>query len=92
MGFAQSRNTKQSTENDSWKATGFINMYLPNSGGGRSKIGALTMKADPDNSNNHAMIIAALEGNDPDVLASFKDKLIIEYKSATPDPKSKIIL
>lgn len=92
MGFAQNRNTKPSDDQDSWKATGFINMYLPNTGGGRSKVGALAMKPNSDNSNNHALIIEALEGNDPAALASFKDKLIIEYKSATPDPKSKIIL
>ena len=53
-------NTARKTEetNDNWKATAFVNIYVPTSEGGRRKIGALALK---DSKPYEAQLIARLQ-------------------------------
>ena len=66
------------TNNDNWKAQGFINLYLPPKGG-RRKLGAISLKV---NKASEKQLIEWLEADEKnvDVLAS---KLIVEYNPAT---------
>ncbi len=81
--MAFDRNTvsaAQVTQNDSWKAQGFLNLYLPTKDGKRTKLGAIPLKESK--ANEKAML--AWLNEDPTRVATILSKLVIEYKSATP--------
>lgn len=82
MGF-QSSNAQRSNnangQNDSWKAQGFLNLYLPSRDGKRTKLGAIALKTSND---RQRQLLEALD-KDPDaVIAAMKGKLEIEFRSA----------
>jgi hypothetical protein len=66
--------------NDSWKAQGFLNLYLPSKNGERRKLGAIPLKESKPNEK------ALLEwlNEDPSRVLKIMEKLVIEYQSAVP--------
>lgn len=75
-------------QNASWKADGFINLYLPNKGGGRRKLGAIKLF---DNKPAEAGLRAWLE-EDPNRALELLQKLEIEYNSAEGSDESGFAL
>lgn len=67
------------TQNDSWKAQGFLNLYLPSKDGKRKKLGAIPLK---ESKASEKALLAWLN-EDPSRVANILAKLEIEYQSAT---------
>jgi len=78
----QSNTASVTTANDSWKAQGFLNLYLPaKDGGKRRKLGAIPLKeAKPAEKLLMAWLNEDPVGNAAKILA----KLEVEYQSASP--------
>lgn len=79
-----SNTASSSNNNDSWKAQGFLNFYLPSKQGGRKKLGAIPLKASR---HNEKQLLAALNESPErmeQVLKLIINALEIEYQSATP--------
>lgn len=66
--------------NDSWKAAGFLNLYLPTKDGGRRKLGAVPLRVS--NVNEKALLEWITE--DPTRVDIIKAKVVVEYNSAEP--------
>lgn len=73
----QERNTNAEA---SWKAQGFLNLYLPTNEGKRVKLGAIPLK---DSKHNEKQLLSWLN-EDPSRAAKLLAKLEIEFKSAEP--------
>ena len=67
-----------STNNESWKAKGFLNFYLPAKNGQRRKLGAIPLK---ESKANEKRLLAWLN-EDPSRVTQILAKLEIEYQSA----------
>ena len=68
-------------QNESWKAQGFLNLYLPGKQpGSRKKLGAIPLK---ESRNNEKQLLAWLN-EDPSRVAQILAKLEIEFQSALP--------
>ena len=81
MSFKTNNAVAESTTNDSWKAKGFINFYLPTKDGGRKKVGAIPLKAAKPNE----VALAEYLESDPEVNGkNFMNRLVMEYVSAEP--------
>lgn len=78
MAFVRPRAPAPVAQDDSWKAQGFINLYLSAKDGSRRKIGFVALK---QSRATDAQLIEWLE-KDPANIESLKSKLIIEYNSA----------
>jgi hypothetical protein len=79
------RATTEQANNDSWKAQGFLNLYLPSKEAGkRKKLGAIPLKASKANEK------ALLEwlNEDPSRAQQILAKLEIEFQSAVPGEAS----
>lgn len=91
MGFNTNTNAAQSTNtanrDDSWKADGFINFYLPGANGKPSKLGAIALKKGKGSDELMAWL-AADQANAAKLLSS----MTIVYQSATPENTSKFVL
>ena len=72
--------TGPTQSNDSWKAQGFLNLYLPGLNGQRKKLGAIPLK---ESKGNEKKLLAWLN-EDPSRVAQILAKLEIEYQSALP--------
>lgn len=70
----------QTPSNDSWKAQGFLNFYLPSKTGGRKKLGAIPLK---ESKGNEKQLLAWLN-EDPSRVAKILASLEIEFQSALP--------
>ena len=85
MGFqsnasASRNNNSDRSNNDQWKAQGFLNLYLPSKDGGRRKLGAIPLKEA--NANEKAMLDWLNE--DPSRVGIILSKLEIDYRTAEP--------
>jgi hypothetical protein len=80
MAFASSSAATQSasSNNENWKAQGFLNFYLPAKNGQRRKLGAIPLK---ESKINEKQLLAWLN-EDPSRVAQILSKLEIEYQSA----------
>ena len=78
MAFQSSAAVATSTSNDSWKAQGFINLYLPSKDGKKRKLGAIALK---ESKTNEKALLDWLNEN-PEHVAKLASKLIVEYQSA----------
>ena len=80
MAFATSSAApaQPSTNNESWKAQGFLNFYLPAKNGQRRKLGAIPLK---ESKANEKRLLAWLN-EDPSRVTQILAKLEIEYQSA----------
>ena len=89
MAFRPANNTAAAPSNDtSWKADGFLNMYLPTKGGGRRKLGTITLKKSR---TSEAELLAWLE-EDPSRVAKILDSLIMDFQTAEPKEGSSFDL
>jgi NAD-specific glutamate dehydrogenase len=80
MSFKSNAAVAAQPQNDSWKAQGFLNLYLPGLNGQRKKLGAIPLK---DSKTNEKKLLAWLN-EDPSRVAQILAKLEIEYQSALP--------
>jgi hypothetical protein len=84
MGFersnAQRNDNASQGQNDSWKAQGFLNLYLPKPDGSKGKLGAIALK----DSRPAEKALMAFLNEDPTRVSAVLAKLIIEYRPATP--------
>lgn len=72
------------TASDSWKADGFINLFLPRKDGGIRKLGFIALKkSNPE----EAKLLAWLE-EDPSRIKIVLEKMSATYHSSTPDEGS----
>lgn len=72
--------TTATPSNDSWKAQGFLNFYLPSKDGKKVKLGAIPLK---DSVAKQKDLIEWLN-EDPARAQVILAKLVIEYQSAVP--------
>ena len=75
--------------NDSWKADGFLNLYLPTKEGGKRKLGAIPLKGS---NANEANLLKWLEEDTEARVATLLKKLVVEYRSAQPKAGSEFAL
>lgn len=79
MAFGTNSRAPRSTQSDDkdWKASAFINMYLPNAGGGKTKLHAIPLK---DSDSNHKALIDLFE-KDPEAAAKVVlGAMVVEYR------------
>ena len=88
MAFSNNATRNTNAADDSWKAQGFINLYLPSKDGKRRKLGAIPLKT---NKASEAELLAFLE-KDPANMAKVLSSLIAEYQSAEPAAGSGFVL
>lgn len=80
MAFAtSSAPTQSSTNNENWKAQGFLNFYLPDKNGQRRKLGVIPLK---ESKANEKRLLAWLN-EDPSRVTKILSKLEIDYQLAT---------
>jgi len=73
------QNTNTNTSNESWKAQGFLNLYLPSKDGGkRRKLGMIPLK---ESKPSEKLMLDWLT-EDPTRVAAILSKLVIEFQSA----------
>ena len=77
-----------STNNESWKAQGFLNFYLPAKNGQRRKLGAIPLK---ESKANEKQLLAWLN-EDPSRVAQILAKLELEYQSAASNDEHAFAL
>lgn len=88
MAFQTNTAAAQPT-NDTWKAQGFLNLYLPaKDGGKRRKLGAIPLK---DSKPAEKLLMAWLN-EDPTRVTAILAKLEMEYQSASPADTSGFAL
>ena len=90
MAFATSSAApaQPSTNNESWKAQGFLNLYLPAKNGQRRKLGAIPLK---ESKANEKQLLAWLN-EDPSRVTQILAKLEIEYQSAASNDEHAFAL
>lgn len=89
MAFNRNNQNNGSNGNDdSWKAAGFLNLYLPSKSGGRRKLGAIPLK---ESKPSEKAILDWLNA-DPSRVATILSKLEMEYQSAVPSDTSGFAL
>jgi hypothetical protein len=85
---ARSNTGNAPAQNDNWKAQGFLNLYLPNKDGKRTKLGAIPLK---EGKPNEAKMLAWLK-EDPARVQVILSKLEIEFRSSEPTEGSSFNL
>lgn len=75
------QNNNNSAAADSWKAQGFLNLYLPSKNGGRRKLGAIPLKESRTTERD----LLKWLNEDPSRVSKILAKLVIEYQSAEVD-------
>jgi hypothetical protein len=81
-------NTKNTGNNTSGKTNGYINLYLRTKGGGKKKVGFLSLTDTNEDQADLRKWLEADAGN----IALFASKLIIEYNSAVKKDEHKFDL
>lgn len=81
--------TKAPGTNDSWKAQGFLNFYLPTQDGGRRKVGAIPLKG---NKPSEKSLLEWLNADPETNAQSLINAMTMEYQSATPGEGSNFAL
>ena len=82
-----SSNDQANGQNDSWKAAGFLNFYMPGSDGKAAKLGAIPLKAGKGSDE----LIEWL-GASADNAAKLLTAITVSYQSAAPANKSRFVL
>jgi hypothetical protein len=82
MAFNKTETPVSAEKDTSWKAQGFLNLYLPAKNGGRKKLGAIPLKS----SRPHEAVLLEWLNGDPARAASLLTVLEIEYQSAEANP------
>lgn len=83
------RSSTNQQSNDSWKAAGFLNFFLPTPDGKQGKVGAIPLKT-----GKGADELIEWLGKDPANAAKLiaSGQLTVTYQSATPVNKTKFVL
>lgn len=79
---SNAQRTATQEQNDSWKAQGFLNFYLPKADGGKGKLGAIGLKVSKPAEKK---LIDFLNANGEEGVKALLSKMIVEYRSATPE-------
>lgn len=79
----------QSGNNDDWKASAFINLFLPRKNGGRMKLGFIALK---ESNVDQAKLIAWVKEDPEARLASLLTKLEIEFHEVGSKDESDLDL
>ena len=79
---------QQQQQDESWKAQGFINLYLPRKNGERAKLGTIPLR---DSRDNEAALRAWLEADEANI-TKLMEKLTIEYRPAQGDESTGLDL
>lgn len=74
--------------NESWKATAFLNIYVPSQDGGRKKIGFIALK---ESRNTDRQLIDFLSA-DPGNLEKLTQRLELEFNLADGDDSNGLAL
>lgn len=82
------RNTNNNAQSDSWKADGFLNLYLPNREGKRTKLGAIALKTSKANEKR---LFDWLK-EDPARAETLLAQLQIEFRTSEPTEGSAFAL
>ena len=80
MAFNTNTAPAAAATNDSWKAQGFINIYLPSKDGKRRKLGAIALKDSKASEKQLMEWLAQDEKN----IQTLIGKMIVEYQAAVP--------
>jgi hypothetical protein len=88
MAFSNRKSNNQEQDQADWKASGFVNIYLPTQNGGEFKLGAVPLK---DSVANAKTLREWLEAS-PENIEKLIPKIRFEYRSATPKEGSGIAL
>lgn len=67
------------TQDDSWKATAFLNFYLPTADGGQRKIGAIALK---DSKAFDKAVIERLTTGGEEAVKAFMNVLMVDFHRA----------
>lgn len=67
------------TQDDSWKATAFLNFYLPTADGGQRKIGAISLK---DSKSFDKALIERLTSGGEEATKAFMNVLMVDFHRA----------
>ena len=84
MSFNTNTQRNDQAQNESWKAQGFLNLYLPSKDGKRKKLGAIPLK---ESKHSEKALLAWLN-EDPSRVSQILSKLEMEFQSATPGDAS----
>ena len=79
----------QSGNNDDWKASAFINLFLPRKNGSRMKLGFCALKSS---NVDQQKLIEWIRENPEERLASLLDKLVLEFHEVTSSDESDLDL
>lgn len=72
-------------QNDSWKAQGFINFYLPTKGGKKRKLGFIPLY---EKNANEAALMAWIQEDPEARVKLILSRLEIDFRTAEADPNS----
>ena len=80
MAFNRSNtNNVVATQDDSWKATAFLNFYVPSADGSRRKIGAISLK---DSKSFDAAVIQRLTEGGTEAVQALMNVLEVDFHRA----------
>jgi hypothetical protein len=90
MAFMKNRTqqTQSQPTDDTWKARGFLNLYMPMKDGSEQKIGFIALQGSK---TLHAQMCDVAEKGE-EQLEKLLAKVIVRYNSATPTDKGGIDL
>lgn len=80
MAFQTTAPANNAATNESWKAQGFLNFYLPGKNGSRKKLGAIPLK---ESKANEKQLLQWLT-EDPSRVSLILEKLELEFQSVLP--------
>lgn len=72
----QNGNNSNSQGNSEWKASAFVNVYLPRKDGTRMKLGFIALKGDHVEQKRVLDTLRA----DPEAIERLKSKIVLEFK------------
>lgn len=77
------------TQNTAWKASGFLNFFLPTQGGKPRKLGAIALK---DSNVNEKRLLDWLNENPTENAAKLLAAITVEYRSAEPTESAGFVI
>lgn len=84
-----SRNNRNQSGNEDWKADAFLNVFLPRRNGTRMKLGYFALK---ESNVDQAKLIAWIKEDPEGRLSSLLDKLVIEFHEVSSQEESDLDL
>lgn len=89
MAFNKQTNKSSSSNEDTSKAVGFINLWLPSKDGSKRKVGSIALRGNKEQEVSLAEYLGTgTEEEQAAKLANFKNKLMVDFQSSTPSEGS----